>query len=147
MHIEDLIRRSAVTLPLGASMTEAARLMKENDMGSVVVMDGERLVGILTDRDIVLGPVADERNPSVVPVEYAMTPNVVFLPVGSDVEECLTTLESHGVRRMPVVDKDGSLVGVVSLDDLLLHLGRQMAAAASLIRKELVFVPATTARP
>jgi CBS domain-containing protein len=142
MLVENLIRRSAVTVPPRVVVTEAARLMKENDVGSVVILEDNRVVGVLTDRDIVVGPVAEGRDPSTVAVESVMTPDPVCLPTGIDVEDCLNTMQVHAVRRMPLVNEAGRLVGVVSLDDVLLHLGDQVGSAANLIRKEVVFLPA-----
>jgi CBS domain-containing protein len=147
MEIQNLIRRSAVTLPATASLAEAARLMKENDVGSVVITDGARVVGIVTDRDIVVRLVAEGRNPATAAAEEAMTRAPVCLAAGSDVEECLNRMEAHGVRRIPLLDARGKLVGVVSLDDVLLYLGVQMGSAAALIRKEVVAVPVHSTAP
>jgi CBS domain-containing protein len=147
MEIQNLIRRSAVTLPANASLAEAARLMKEDDVGSVVITEGDRVVGIVTDRDIVVRLVAEGRNPATAAAEEAMTPTPLCLPARSDVEECLNRMEAHGVRRIPLLDARGKLVGVVSLDDVLLYLGVQVGSAAALIRKEVVAVPVHSAAP
>jgi CBS domain-containing protein len=91
--------------------------------------------------------VAEGRNPTTAAAEDAMTPAPVCLPAGSDVEECLNRMEAHGVRRIPLVDARGRLVGVVSLDDLLLYMGVQVGSVAALIRKEVVAVPVRSAAP
>jgi CBS domain-containing protein len=109
--------------------------MGEADVGSVVVVvDGDDPVGILTDRDIALylaGGVEDSR------VEEVMTSHPVSVERGTDVEQCIERMGSHEVRRVLVLDENGHLEGVVSLDDIVMHLSNTLEKAAALIRAEV----------
>ena len=144
MRIEELIRRSPVTVLPGAPVAEAARLMKEHDVGSVVVVEEDRVVGILTDRDIVVGPVAENMGPTAATVAAAMTPDPVTVTTGHDLDDCLERMAEAAVRRAVITNDAGDLLGVVALDDILMHLSRQLGAAAEVIRKELVFLPSAS---
>ena len=135
MLIEDLITRSPVTVPRGADVSFAASRMAESDVGSVVVVaDGKEPAGILTDRDVALhmaGGVEDAR------VEDVMTALPVSVSRGTDVEQCIEKMGSYEVRRILVLDENGELEGVVSLDDIVMHLSNMLVRAAALIRSEV----------
>lgn len=134
MLIEDLMTRSPVTVDVGATLADAALRMRAADVGSVVVVEGTEPVGILTDRDVALymaGAVEDAR------VEKVMSMHPVAVARDEDVEGCLERMASSRVRRILVLDEDGALVGVVSLDDVLIHLAGTLGKAAELIRAEL----------
>jgi CBS domain-containing protein len=138
MLIEDLITRAPVIVPEGSRISRVARRMAESDVGSVVVVaDGKDPVGILTDRDIALH-LADEIGDA--PVESVMTPHPVTVERGTDVEQCIEKMGAHEVRRILVVDEDGELEGVVSLDDIVMHLSDTLEKAATLIRAEVARV-------
>lgn len=136
MLIEDLIRRSPVTVPKGARLSEAARRMGEADVGSViVVVDDREAIGILTDRDLALHMAAGVEDARV---EEVMTAHPVSVRQGTDVEQCIERMEANEVRRILVLDEEGELVGVVSLDDVLMHLSAALGKVAGLIRAEVV---------
>lgn len=139
MIVEDLITRSPVTVARTDSVAEAARSMKENDVGSVVVVETGAVVGILTDRDIALRLAAGD-TPAETPVDEIMTLMPFCLRGSADIELCLEKMEAHGVRRIPVLDEGGELLGLVSLDDVLMHIGRMLGRAAALIRAEVAGV-------
>jgi CBS domain-containing protein len=132
MLIEDLITRAPVTVPKGSHLSLAATRMAESDVGSViVVVDGREPTGILTDRDIALhmaGGVEDA------PVEEVMTAQPVSVTRGTDVEQCIERMGTHEARRILVLDENGELEGVVSLDDIVMHLSNILGRAAGLIR-------------
>jgi CBS domain-containing protein len=99
------------------SLTDAASLMKQEDVGSVPVVDGERLVGVLTDRDIVVRGIADGSDPRSVQVGDIASRDVVTVRPDDDLDEALRLMGQHQVRRLPVVD-DGHLVGVLATADV-----------------------------
>jgi len=99
------------------SLTDAASLMKQEDVGSVPVVDGERLVGVLTDRDIVVRGIADGSDPRSVQVGDIASRDVVTVRPDDDLDEALRLMGQHQVRRLPVVD-DGQLVGVLAQADV-----------------------------
>lgn len=100
-----------------ASLVEAAQLMRTQDIGDVVVADGQRVVGVLTDRDITVRAVADGADPLTVSAQSVCTPDPVMIGPGEPVSLAVSLMREHHVRRLPVVE-DGLPVGVVSLGDL-----------------------------
>ncbi|MDX1660614.1 MAG: CBS domain-containing protein [Gemmatimonadota bacterium] len=141
MILMDLVNRSPVTVSPVATVAEAARKMKERKVGSVVVVDEGTVVGILTDRDIAMSiamGVFEGPDQRVAPL---MTRDPICLASSEDIESGLATMREHGVRRMPVLNDDAELVGVVSLDDIVMHMGREMGAAADLVREEVASRP------
>lgn len=141
MLLMDLVNRAPVTVLPEASVIEAARAMRDRNVGSVIVYEEGSVVGILTDRDVVLA-LADgrfvDRNQCVSEI---MTRNPVCLASRDDVDTGLARMRSHGVRRMPVLNEQGELVGIVSLDDMLMHMGRTLSTAANLVEAEVASVP------
>ena len=96
----------------------AAQMMKEEDVGLAPVVEGDRLVGALTDRDIVTRVVAEGRDPQSVPVREVASKDLVTIDPQQDLDEALRLMASYQVRRLPVVEDDGRLVGVVAQADV-----------------------------
>jgi CBS domain-containing protein len=132
--IEDLITRAPVTVPKGSRLSQAAQRMGEADVGSVVVMDEDDPVGILTDRDIALFLAQGVEDPRV---DEVMTAQPVAVERGTDVEQCIEKMGAQEIRRILVLDESGRLEGVVSLDDIVMHLSNTLEKAAALIRAEV----------
>lgn len=99
------------------SLADAAKLMKQEDVGSVPVVDGERLIGMLTDRDIVVRGIADGSDPHAVTAGDIASRDIVTVRPDDDLDEALRLMAQHQVRRLPVVD-DGHLVGVLAQADV-----------------------------
>jgi CBS domain-containing protein len=99
-------------------VSEAARLMKSEDVGSLPILDGDRLIGIVTDRDIVLQAVAEEKDPRGMPVREVASQDLVTVGQDEDLSEALNRMASNQVRRIPVVDEDDRLVGIVTQADV-----------------------------
>jgi CBS domain-containing protein len=119
-HVKDAMTSEVKTTTPSQSLTDAAKLMKEEDVGSVPVVDGDRLVGLLTDRDIVVRGIADGSDPNAVQVGAIASRDVVTVRPDDDLDEALRLMAQHQVRRLPVVD-DGHLVGVVATADVALE--------------------------
>ena len=123
MTIATLCTRDVVHIESLESVAEAARLMREHHVGSVVIVEHDqsrmRPVGMITDRDIAVGVVALGLDPERTPVVRVMGTGVVSIGGDEGVERALSRMRSEGVRRLPVVDADGALVGIVSADDLI----------------------------
>jgi CBS domain-containing protein len=134
MLAQDLITRAPVLVDRKAPVAEAVRRMRDVDVGSVVVVEHEEPIGILTDRDVALDLARGVAGGRL--AEDVMTPVPVSIPADADVELCLERMEENGVRRILIVE-DSVIVGVVSLDDILMHLGYLMGKASSLIRTEI----------
>jgi CBS domain-containing protein len=115
--VKDAMTSALATATPSQSLTEAARLMKQEDVGSVPVVDGPRVVGVLTDRDIVVRAVAEGRNPQTMQVGEIASPNLVTVRPDDDLDDALRLMAQHQVRRLPVVE-DGHLVGVLAQADV-----------------------------
>jgi CBS domain-containing protein len=118
MQIIDMMTPTPQAISPDATLQQAARLMDDLNVGALPVCDGERLVGILTDRDIVVRSTSAGQDPRTVKVVDTMTAEVHSCFLDTTVEEAMRMMESLQVRRIPVVDGDGRLVGIVSLGDI-----------------------------
>ena len=108
------------TVSPSQSLAEAAALMKSEDVGSVPVVEEGRLAGILTDRDIVIRAVAERRDPQTVKVDEIASGELVTVEPEQDLDEALTLMARHQVRRLPVVE-EGRLVGMLAQADVALE--------------------------
>ncbi|MEW6133477.1 MAG: CBS domain-containing protein [Pseudomonadota bacterium] len=140
MTIGEICNREVVVATREISVSEAARLMRHHHVGDVVVVMEEgglrTPVSILTDRDIVVEVVAAGLDPSTLAVGEIMAPELATVQEDTGVFEAIRYMRDKGVRRMPVVDADGDLVGILALDDLLDLLAEELGALARLIARE-----------
>lgn len=140
MSVGKLCSRVVTVVRREESIMAAARLMRQQHVGNVVVVDaegdGQRPVGILTDRDIVVELVAKELDLNVVTVGDAMSCDLLTLPEDMDLLVAVGEMRSHAVRRAPVVDARGMLVGIISIDDVLGVLAELLKDLSCLVNKE-----------
>ena len=115
--VGDVMTKDPKTVDAGATLTEAARIMRDDDVGAVIVTSGDEIKGIATDRDIVIRALADGQDPSTCKVSDVCSSAVTTATPGDSVEDALRTMEQENIRRLPVVD-GGRPVGLVSLGDL-----------------------------
>ena len=99
-------------------VSEAAQLMKSDDVGSLPILDGEQLAGMVTDRDIVIRAIADGKDPRGMPVREIASRELVTVRADDDLSDALKLMASQQVRRLPVVDDDNRLVGIVAQADI-----------------------------
>ena len=118
MKIREVMTQGAETINPNASATEAATKMKELDIGSLPVCDGEKLQGLVTDRDMVLRLVAEGRDPATTNVKEIMTPGAIYCFDDQTVEEAAAAMETQQIRRLPILNRDKQLIGMLSLGDL-----------------------------
>jgi len=137
MPIERLIKRPVQSLPPEASCADAARLMRDANVGSVVVTRDGRPLGIVTDRDLAVRVIADGVDAGRLPIGEIMSGEPIFLSSERDIAQVVAIMRDLGVRRIPIVDAEGMLSGVVSLDDLVLLLADQLTSLAQCIRHEV----------
>lgn len=137
MPIESLLRRPVQTLSPDTTCREAAQLLRDEGVGCVVVSEQERPLGIVTDRDLVVRVMASGRDPDKTQLRDVMSGEPVFLTDERSIGQVAATMRQERIRRIPVVDEDGRLEGVVSLDDLLPLLAGQLADLGEAIRGEL----------
>ena len=118
MQIKNIMTQNVSVARPGTGIAEIARKMRDEDIGSMPVVENERLIGMVTDRDLVIRVLATEQDLRVVTARDAMSPNVMHCFDDQQVEEVLANMGAMQVRRVPVIDRDKRLVGVVSLGDL-----------------------------
>jgi CBS domain-containing protein len=126
-----MTRGAECTCP-DATLQEAAGRMKALDVGSLPVCDKDRLVGVITDRDITVRSVSDGHDPRTEKVRDIMTPGVVFCFEDQDVAEIAEIMRTKQVRRLPVLNSDKRLVGIVSIGDLAVDTGDDEMAGHAL---------------
>jgi CBS domain-containing protein len=128
---EVMTRRAECTRP-DATLQEAAERMKALDVGSLPVCDNDRLVGIVTDRDITVRSVSDGHDPRKDRVRDAMTPKVFYCFEDQDITEAAQLMRQQQVRRLPVLNRDKRLAGIVSLGDLAVEAGNEQLVGEAL---------------
>ena len=106
------------SIGLDATVLEATQKMNRHRIGSLMVTDGDRMVGILSERDILTRVVAEEKNPRHVKVADAMTSDVVVVSPDTSIEDASSIMQTRRVRHLPVCDSDGHLLGLISIGDL-----------------------------
>jgi len=122
MNVGSVMTHDVTVFNPSDSVRAAAEVLKSLNIGSAPVCNGRSLVGIITDRDIAVRAVADGRDPNHTPVEQVMTRDVVYCFEDQDVEEVADAMASSQVRRMPILNRQHQLVGIVSLGDLAVEL-------------------------
>jgi CBS domain-containing protein len=137
MSIETLVQRPVGKLGPTATCAEGAQMMRDQNIGAVVVARDDAPLGIVTDRDLAVRIIAEGRNAKEVTLEEVMSPYPAFLTRHRTVDQALMTMRELGVRRLPVVDDLGRLDGMLSLDDVLMEMSRRMSDISEAIRVEL----------
>ncbi|MCK9307188.1 MAG: CBS domain-containing protein [Methanoculleus sp.] len=142
MGIVKCCREQVVAVSPDTPAVEVARIMGEKNVGSVVVITGDnRPAGILTDRDLAVRVMAQEKNPGQVRAEEVMTRDVITFQDNMGIYEAITKMTDSGIRRMPVVDDAGKMIGIVTMDDMIRMLGEEMAVIAKNIEKQSPPIP------
>ena len=129
----EVMTREPACIEPGAAITRAAELMKRHDVGSVPVVDSHedrKLIGIVTDRDIVVKVLAGGGDVEGAVVRDAMTANPAFCREDEDVQRAVGLMSDRQVRRMPVVDADGRLVGIIAQADVATRVNRDQTTGA-----------------
>jgi len=116
--IKDVMTSNPCSIDAEKSVAYAAKMMREEDVGLAPIVEGDKLIGMLTDRDIAIRVVAEGRNPDQVKVADVASKQVVTIDPQQDLDEALRIMAKHQVRRLPVVEEDGKLVGVVAQADI-----------------------------
>ena len=148
MRTTDAVRRSGVGIEPDRTVHEAAAIMEQSGVGALAVIDGERLVGVVTDRDLVRRALARGLAPDA-RVDGVMSTPVVTIDADADLHDAFALFRSHAVRRLAVV-RDDQFVGMITVDDLLVDLAADLSDLARPVTAEIVFahhdspVPATT---
>jgi CBS domain-containing protein len=134
MSVSDVMTRDVAVVDAATTLTDAAKIMRGLDVGVLPVRSGQRLVGVLTDRDITIRATAGGKDPESTSVAEVMTPNIVSCGPQDDVSEVARTMQAHKLRRVLVLDDAAAVVGIVSLGDLAVRADEPAAAGKTLER-------------
>lgn len=121
MQIKDIMTRDPVVAPPDATLRDAARTMRELDSGVLPIGEDDRLLGMLTDRDITVRATAEGKDPNATTVREVMSSEVVSCFEDEDERAAAAKMEEHQLRRLVVLDRAERLVGIISLGDLAIH--------------------------
>jgi CBS domain-containing protein len=143
MKISEIMTSNFEMIDSTRSLTDAAREMQSLDVGALPVREGTRLIGIVTDRDIVIRALAEGRDPTSTQVKDIISSEVVYCYDDDSVEDAARLMEDHQIRRLIVCDHDRTPVGIVSLGDLAVKTGKDELSGEAL---ERISEPAAPAR-
>jgi CBS domain-containing protein len=119
--VSDVMTREPVALASTETLARAAKQMRDADVGNVIVLDDGRVVGLVTDRDIVVRGIAENLDPFTTTLATVCSRDVVTVGADDSVDSVVRLMREHAVRRLPVVAEDGTPVGVVSLGDIAIE--------------------------
>jgi CBS domain-containing protein len=134
VRVSEVMTRGVAAVPIGAPLVEAARVMRDSDIGLVPVRSESRIVGMLTDRDITVRATASGLDPRSTRVEDVMTPMVASCLESDDVRRAAEIMQLAQLRRLLVLFADGEVAGIVSLGDLAVQTGDEALAGETLER-------------
>ena len=122
MRVAEVMTRDVITVPIDATIAEAAELMKNHDIGFLPVVADDILVGVVTDRDLVVRGMCEHANPYMIPVRSVMSARPVWCYAHDVLTDAADILADNHVHRLVVVDAEKRLVGLLSLDDLAVKM-------------------------
>jgi CBS domain-containing protein len=128
-NIRDIMTPNPHTIQTSASVMDAAKVMRKSDIGDVIVVEGKRLFGILTDRDIVVRALAEGRDPESTRVSDICSCELTTVQATASVGSVVRTMRDKAIRRLPVVEETGEVIGIVSIGDVAVERDRHSALA------------------
>jgi CBS domain-containing protein len=126
MKVKDMMHKGAESVAPNAKLHVIAATMRDHDIGAIPVCEGGKTVGMVTDRDIAIRALANGKDVSKIEARDVMSRNVISCRDGDEAEDALRMMESKKIRRLPVVNDDGKLIGMVSLGDISHALSREV---------------------
>lgn len=138
VDLQQAVRRQPVVVSPDTTLARAAKTMEEHGVGALVVVDDGKATGIVTDRDITIRATA-RRYPPDARIDSVMSTDLLTLGPDDDVERAFALFEEHAIRRIPLVDPDGRLVGLVSADDLMMNVSGDLVRLVRPITGQTLF--------
>ena len=123
--IREFMTSNPCSIDADKPVAYAAKMMRDEDVGLAPIVEGEKLIGTLTDRDIAIRVVAEGKDPQTTTVREVATTNLVTIDPDQNLDEALQLMAKNQVRRLPVVEEDGKLAGVVAQADVAQHASEQ----------------------
>ena len=136
MSLHSYCRKPVVRISPETNITEACRLMEQNNIGCLIAEREGKLCGIITDRDIALRVTGAQRDPDKTKVEDVMTPDPIRVSVDKDLHHLTALMHAYHVRRVPIVQGFDTTLGIVTLDDLIAQLGSNISEIGRAIFEE-----------
>ena len=127
MKVKEVMHRGVTWVELETPIREVARMMRDDDIGSIPVAENDRLVGMVTDRDIICRGVADGADIAALTARDVMSKPVIYCRTDDELEYAIRIMEKNKIRRLPVVDQDQRLTGMLALGDISAIGGEEMA--------------------
>ncbi len=118
MKVRKAMHKGVIWVSPDTPVRELARTMRENDIGAIPVGENDRLIGMVTDRDIVCRGLAEGKDVSTLTARDVMTSGIIYCEDDEDIEDALELMEKKKIRRLPVIDEDKRMVGILSLGDI-----------------------------
>ncbi len=137
MNIASICQRRVITIEAGASLREAAASMRENHVGSLVVIDAvepSRVAGVVTDRDLAIEVLAGDVDAASMRIGQLVNGSLIAVPGSGTIQDAVTVMEEAGVRRLLVTDEEGRVIGFLSSDDLLDAVAAELGGLARALR-------------
>lgn len=128
MKVKDVMTPHPQTIWLTESLADAASMMWEYDCGVLPIVKDQQVIGMITDRDICMATAIRQSNPATVSVEEVMTGQVFGVKPEDNIDQALQVMQQHQIRRVPVINPDGELKGILSMNDIVLHAKAPEAA-------------------
>ncbi len=127
MRITDAMHQGVEWVEADAKAIDVARRMRDKDIGAVPVGRRDRLIGMITDRDLATRVLAEGKDPSAISAEEVMTRGIIYCRTEETLEDAVRLMEEHKIRRLPVLDDDKRMVGMLSLGDISHKAARELA--------------------
>jgi CBS domain-containing protein len=127
MKVKDVMHKGVSWVQPDASLTAIAKIMKTEDIGAVPVGENDRLVGMVTDRDIICRGLGNDKTPEKLTAKDVMTKGITYCRENEEVDDAIRIMESKQIRRLPVIDKDKRMVGMLSIGDISHSLPQEMS--------------------
>lgn len=134
MSVGRVCTRTVITAHPEDTVTAAAQRMASYDVGTLIILEERRPIGIITDRDLVVRALAKGYDPATTSLQSLMTRNVISVPDHTSLEDALALMRGYQIRRLVIVNSNQELVGIFTLDDMLALLGEEQQAIAGLMR-------------
>jgi len=128
MKVKDAMHAGVTWVEPGTRISELARMMRDEDIGSIPIGENDRLVGMVTDRDIVCKGVANGKDVSALTARDVMTGPIVYCRAEEDIGDAARIMEEHEIRRLPVIDENKRMVGMLSMGDIADFASRDLTA-------------------
>ena len=126
MKVKDVMHKGVSWVQPDASLNAIAKIMKTEDIGAVPVGENDKLVGMVTDRDIICRGLGNDKNLEKLTAKDVMTKGITYCRANEEVDDAIRIMESKQIRRLPVIDKDKRMVGMLSIGDISHSLSQQM---------------------